>query len=498
MIIKNADELSGHGYREGRRIALEILEAGLHAADPYENTRKLIRLEGDHLLVGGQPQMDVSGFGDEVIDLSRVKHVYVIGAGKAIQRQALALEDILGDRLTAGAVTVKQGEGINLRRIEVTEGAHPVPDAASMAGAERLVRIAREAGEDDLVITVFSSGVSSLFPLPAEGFTLDDVRAIYRLAIKYGSQRIIFRIMNYVSAVNCGRIIRITHPARMINLISQVSTFPRWRGRLPSVENWIHAWPPPPRSFAADVASMREEPWWDELPSRAREAFERLDPRLDIPDRAEFERMRFSYWQISDPEQMLEAARRRADELGVKGAVLGRLSGVSGETAQFLTAIAREVGDRGRPFEPPVALISGGEMTVPVGNATGIGGRNQELVVASALRLGEQSGAMRNQVTPSRRRIVVAAVDSDGTDGPGTQLNQGAPDDFRCMAGGVADSETLGRAAELNLDLLAELKNHNTSLPLWKLGDSIYTGNTGSCAGDLRVVLVMERHASEA
>ena len=160
--IKNREGLVSHGDREGRALALDILEGGLAAADPYANTRDLIRMQaagrtGNRLLVGGAPDRDVSGYGDEVIDLDEVDHIYVIGAGKAVQRQAQALEDLLGDRLTAGAIIGKQGEGSHLRRIEVIEGAHPVPDEQSVIGAQKLVEIADRAGPNDLVITVFSA-----------------------------------------------------------------------------------------------------------------------------------------------------------------------------------------------------------------------------------------------------------------------------------------------------------------------------------------------------
>ncbi len=227
-LITNWEELTNHGDRDGRAMALDILSAGLAAADPYANTRDLIRIDGDRLLVGGHPELDVSGYGDEVIDLSEVARIYVIGAGKAVQHQARALEDLLGDRLTAGAITVKRGEGCQLERIAVTEAAHPVPDEAGIEGARRIVAIARAAGEHDLVFTLFSDGASSLFTLPAPPLNLEDVRQVYRLAIKYGSQRVIHEVMSYMSAVKCGRVMREVHPARSINLIMQVGLFPRW------------------------------------------------------------------------------------------------------------------------------------------------------------------------------------------------------------------------------------------------------------------------------
>lgn len=54
MRIENRETLASHGNRQGREAMLDILEAGLEAADPYHNTRKLIRLEDGKLVIGGK------------------------------------------------------------------------------------------------------------------------------------------------------------------------------------------------------------------------------------------------------------------------------------------------------------------------------------------------------------------------------------------------------------------------------------------------------------
>lgn len=482
MFIKNREELLARGKREARELALEMVEAGLAAVDPYANTKALIRVEGNRLLVGGQPEADVSGFGEEVIDLSQVRHIYIVGAGKAVQMQAKALEDTLGDRLTAGAVTVKEGEKPVLERVEVYAGEHPVPGEGSVAGARRIVALAREAGENDLVFTLFSSGASSLFVLPAPGFTLADVQAVYRLAIRYGHQTIIHRVMPYFSAVNQGRIITLAAPARTINLLSALDQVPRWRGRLHTGGSWLPSWLPGPRRMAQAAAELRAEPWWAELPAGMRAVLERGDERYEVPSLEDFCRLTFSYWQPSNSHHMLEAAAKRARAAGWRSVILGSWFWAPGDAvAQVLAGVAREVAEHGNPAPAPVALISGGELTVPVGTATGIGGRNQEFALSTALQLN----------AATRGRTVVAAVDSDGTDGPGIQLRDDPALDLDCLAGGLVDETTLADAAREGIDLAAELRNHNSSLPLLKLGGGIRTGNTGICAGDLRLVLVL-------
>jgi glycerate-2-kinase len=468
-------------------LALDILEGGLAAADPYANTRDLICIEEDLLRVGGAPGVggapdrDVSGYGDEAIDLDEIEHIYVIGAGKAVQRQAQALEDLLGERLTAGAIVVKQGEGCCLRRIEVTEGAHPVPDEQSVTGAQKLVEIARRAGERDLVFTLFSDGASSLAALPAAGLTLDDIRQVYFLAIKYGSQGVIHQAMTYLSAIKSGRLMRIIHPARTINLVMQVGLFERWHGVLPTRGSFPPSWPPPPRRMAEAVLALKGQPWWDELAPAVRQILESADPRYEVPALDEFRAMRTSYWQPIDLYQMVEGARARAEALGLQGAILSsHLVSQSAPAANVLAQIAHECAAYSRPFKPPVALITGGHLDVPIGEATGIGGRNQEFALLWGQALG--SGRLAN------KRVVVAALDSDGTDGPGTQ-HKGTGQTI-CMAGGIVDGYTLEEAAERGVDVAAELRNHNSTMALIELDSAIHTGNTGMALGDLRVAVV--------
>jgi glycerate 2-kinase len=483
MIIKNRVDLLSRGDAGGRAVVLAILEAGLQAIEPYARTRRLIRRAGNTLRIGGCPDADLSGFGDEAIDLDRIDNVYVIGAGKTVQRQAQALEDLLGDRLTAGALTIKRGEEVTLKRIEVTEGAHPVPDEQSLLGTCRILAIVDRAGERDLIFTLFSSGASSLCALPSDAYSLDDVRTVYRLAIKYGDMSIIWRVMRYFSLVNSGRILLRAPAARTVNLLMSFKPYLPWAGRVPETASWITPWPPGPRRLPEAAREFRAARWWDELPARMRTAFERLDPDCEVPDLDEFRKLRCSFWQPIDYRLLLDAAAREAETLGVRAAVLGNWWAVqSTDAAEMMVGLARECAKRGAPFAPPVALISGGELTVPVGEATGVGGRNQEFTLAAAQRIAEQPGA----------GMVVGSIDSDGTDGPGVQLTAGA-EPAHCLAGGLADETTWAAAAAAKVDLKAELERQNSTPVLRALGGGIYTGNTGICAGDLRVVLVQRK-----
>ncbi len=129
MILKNYDGLLQHGDVAGRQIVLDVLEAGLAAPDPYENVKKIVRIEGERLIVGHPAFSQPVGQAPMAFDLAAIGRIYVVGGGKVAQRQAEALEEILGDRISDGQINAKKGDTIRLKRIPVTLAGHPIPDA---------------------------------------------------------------------------------------------------------------------------------------------------------------------------------------------------------------------------------------------------------------------------------------------------------------------------------------------------------------------------------
>jgi glycerate-2-kinase len=144
---------------------------------------------------------------------------------------------------------------------------------------------------------------------------------------------------------------------------------------------------------------------------------------------------------------------------------------------RYMAAITRTIERSGQPFEPPCALFSSGEMIVTVGSKNGIGGRNQEFALSAA------------QGIAGSKNIVIASVDTDGTDGPGTQFVQSAQR-FPCLAGGIVDGGTVDEAKRSGVDIVEALKNHNTTPALWKLNNGIIATPNISLI-DFTVALVM-------
>ena len=97
--IKNRDALLSHGDRESRKIVLDIAEATLRRLDARERIRSIAHMEGDVLCIG-----------ERRWDLRQKRHVYLLGAGKACNHMAMAVEEVLGDHLTRGIAIVKVSE----------------------------------------------------------------------------------------------------------------------------------------------------------------------------------------------------------------------------------------------------------------------------------------------------------------------------------------------------------------------------------------------------
>jgi hydroxypyruvate reductase len=128
-------------------------------------------------------------------------------------------------------------------------------------------------------------------------------------------------------------------------------------------------------------------------------------------------------------------------------------------------AIAKEMLATGRPLRAPACILSGGETTVTI-RGSGMGGRNQEFVLAAAIAL-EGSGP-----------VTVLSAGTDGTDGPTD------------AAGAIADSSTVVRARELGLDADSFLTDNDSYHFFEKIEGLIKTGPTGTNVMDIRVALV--------
>jgi glycerate 2-kinase len=426
-----------NSVRRLRRDALAIFRAALTAANPAGAVTRYLR------------HRNVSGFGD----------IYVIGAGKAGAAMALAAERVLGRRITAGLVNVKYGHVARLRRIELNECGHPVPDEAGVQGARRIAEIAASAGKDDLVICLISGGASALLPLPADPITLEEKQAVTRLLLACGADiHEINTVRKHISLIKGAQLARMAAPASVESLLlSDVIG-----DNLDVIGSGPTA--PDASTFAGAAAIFEKYRLWAEVPLavkvRIEEGVRGSIADTPKPGDALFRRVRNTL--VGSNRLALDAAARRARALGYRTLVLGsEIQGETREIARMHAAIAREIVRTGKPVKPPACIVTGGETTVTI-RGEGLGGRNQEFVLAAAMDIA------------GLPNVVVFSAGTDGTDGPTD------------AAGAIADGETLRRKPEA----ASHLDRNDSYRYFEPLKDLVITGPTNTNVADVRLILV--------
>ena len=485
MRILNRDMLLASGNRSGRETVLEIMETGLRAADPYENTKKLLKREGTILYVGNR-EFEADNDPDagvEAIDLESVGSIYVVGAGKGVQRVALALEEVLGENLTGGCVTAKYGDPLLLKRIHVTYGAHPVPDEGCVQGSMEICKLSEHITDRDLVFTIIANGGSSLLTLPEDGISLEDVKTLTAMMqIEKGVTTVELNVIrNHIDKLKGGKMTRLFGKAQQIHLVVTDANHHVIQGKrhdyygLLKENVWLHNLPEG-STFAQAMEILHRYNAWESCPESIRAYLQKGGPSEETVKYEEFIKTRFRVFGVMpDSAHFLPAAQKAAKHMGYHTVILSQtIHAEASQCAKVLASIAKNIEDYGEPFQKPVVLLTSGEMLVTVNGESGVGGRNQEFALVCAKEIQGSPG------------IVIASADSDGTDGPGGLCLEGAPG---CLGGGIVDGMTYGKAQEAGIDIEQCLLSHGTSEPLWNLGCGLEMEQNISL-NDLTVILV--------
>jgi hydroxypyruvate reductase len=385
----------------------------------------------------------------------------VVGAGKAAAAMAAAVEDHYGDPLDflAGAVVTRYGHLHPTRRIEVIEAGHPVPDAAGLAGAKRLLAIVGGLSADDRVLCLISGGGSALLTYPASPITLDEMQTLTKALLRSGAAiGEMNALRKHLSAIAGGRLAAAAHPAPILTLaISDVpGDDPSTIASGPTVAD------PTTREDARAVLAK-----YGIAPAPA--IAQRLaDPACETPKPGDPRLGGARFTIIASPKESLAAAAALAQAQGFTPLVLGdAIEGESREVAQAHARLALDIQAGRGPVKPPVAILSGGETTVTV-RGKGRGGRDAEFLLALAIALDGAEG------------MHALAGDTDGIDG--SEDNAGA----------IIAPDTLARARAAGVDAAQHLANNDAYSFFAALSDLVVTGPTLTNVNDFRAILVTQ------
>lgn len=381
----------------------------------------------------------------------------VIGAGKGSAQMAAAFERVWDGPLE-GLVVTRYGYATRCERIEVLEAAHPVPDQAGLTASRRLLDQVRGLSEDDLVVALISGGGSALLPSPAGGLTLADEIAVNEALLASGAPIAAMNtVRKHVSSIKGGRLAVAAFPARVVSLV--VSDIP---GDNPAL---VASGPTVPDAATREDALRIVETYGMQLPQAVLAHMRGEASAAPRPDDPLFAGNQVHV--IASAGVSLAAAAEEARRLGIEAVILSdSMEGEAREVGSVHAAIAREVALRGRPFERPVLMLSGGETTVTLRGRGGKGGRNSEFLLSFAIGIDGTDG------------VHALAADTDGIDG--SEDNAGA----------FADGASVARMRAAGVDAKAMLAGNDAWTAFDAVGDLFVPGPTGTNVNDLRAILV--------
>jgi glycerate 2-kinase len=412
-----------------REKALEIAEAGLQAIDTREIVARQVRLTDTTLEIAG-----------EAIQLSAVNQILVIAVGKCGLEAGMTLEQILGERLSAGVV-VDVHEG-TLEKLKVFSGTHPFPSERNIDATKAIIATLRGLDRKDLVIFIVSGGGSTLLCQP-QNITCLQEEIFLKCMFESGANiREINTVRKHLSFARGGWLAKYAYPAKVVALI-----FSDVPGGEPE--------------FVASGPTILDTTTVEDAESVLKKYD--LEKRCGISPNALIETPKDKKYfanvrnvVVVSNKIALEAMEKTAVKLGYC-AITDPL-GLNGEASERATAMAKALTSSG----PGSAILWGGESTVTIKNKAGKGGRNLEFALAALSLVND--------------RQIIVSIASDGRDNT----------DF---AGGIADHRTIEHAVKLKLDPREFLARHSSYDFFSKTGDYIMTGDTGSNVADLAIAL---------
>ena len=440
-----------------RKTLIDLFHTALAAVDSYSAVLNTARIEHDQLRVTGASY-----------ELAAFSRIIVIGAGKATARMALAIETLLGKRITEGLIVVKDGHTFPLSIIEQVEAAHPVPNAAGLDGTQRMLQLLHDCDEKTLVICLLSGGASALLVAPVDGITLQDKQETTRLLLNAGASiNELNTVRKHLSKVKGGRLAQAAIPARLVTLIlSDVIGDPL---------DVIASGPTAPDSstFAEAYAVVVKYRLKNTLPPCVLEHLQR-GCAGQVAETVKRNASCFATTHnviVGSNRQALEAAEQSATQLGYSAKIIsstqqGEARVVARSLAQTVCSelAAMQAGERR-------CLLCGGETTVTV-RGNGKGGRNQELALAFALEIAGMQG------------ISLFSTGTDGSDGPTD------------AAGAMVDGDTTAKAKRFGLDPQSYLDNNDSYSFFQKLDAAsgghhhFKTGPTETNVMDIQIILL--------
>ncbi len=369
MIIQNFNDLA---TTDKKKDCLEILEAGLQAANPENIIPKYVT--SNEIKIGNKS-----------IKIGEYSNIYSVAFGKAGDSMTRALNAIIS--IKSGIVVIPKGSKsiIKGKKFQIFNSRHPKPDQTSVKAAKEVMKFVQNKRSDELIIFLVSGGGSSLLAMPNE-ITLEDKVHVTTVLLKSGVTIQEFNcIRKHLSKIKGGKLVENMKCQGIGLIMSDVEG-----DDLSSIASGTTYMDDTTYADALKIIEKYKIKW--KMPIEVLQILEngKIKESLETPKKAKIEN-----YIIANNSDCLKDMQKVAEKMGYRVTTMQ----IFGDIKVAVTKILENISENRK-----TCLIFGGETTVRV-FGKGMGGRNQEMV----LRL------LKN--TQKLKKMVIASMDTDGIDG---------------------------------------------------------------------------------
>ena len=424
MIIQNFEELA---VTDKKKDCLEILEAGLQAANPQNILPHYVTPN----------EIKING---KVIDISKYSNIYTVAFGKAGDSMTRAINSII--TIKSGIIVIPKGSKAKIKgkKFQIFNSNHPKPDKTSVKAAKEVMKFVENKKNKELIIFLVSGGGSSLLTMPDE-ITLNDKVHVTDLLLKSGSTIQEFNcIRKHLSKIKGGKLVQNMKCDGISLIMSDVED-----DDLSSIASGTTYMDNTTYQDAMDI--IEKYRLKRKIPIEVLQVLGNglHDQKPETPKKSKIDN-----FIIANNSNCLESMERIAKTKGYKVTKIQNYGDIKEVVKKILENISEE---------QKTCLIFGGEPTVKV-LGKGEGGRNQELV----LRI------LKN--TQKFKKITIASMGTDGIDGNSN------------FAGAIIEN------VKVDLNVMKEfLKNSDSARFFQKQKGNIKTGYTHMNLTDIGIIL---------
>ena len=423
MIIQNFDDLA---TTDKKKQCLEILDAGLQAADPKNIISNYVT--PNEIKINGKS-----------FNLEKYSSIYSVAFGKAGDSMTRALNAIVP--IKSGIIVIPKGSKsiIKAKKFQIFNSRHPEPDQTSVKAAKEVMKFVQNKRSDELIIFLVSGGGSSLLAMP-DDITLEDKIHVTKVLLKSGATIQEFNcVRKHLSKIKGGKLIENMKCHGVSLVMSDVEG-----DDLSAIASGTTYMDDTTYEDASEILKKYKIRW--KMPQEVLDLFKKRENEvIETPKKAKIEN-----FVIASNNNCLEAMKEKAEKIGYKVDTMQ----IFGDIKEQVTKILEKISD-----EEKTCIIFGGETTVKV-LGKGMGGRNQELV----LRL------LKN--TQKLKKMVIASIGTDGIDGNSV------------FAGAITEN------IKIDLDVMKEfLKNSDSGRFFQKQKGNVITNATHTNLMDIGMIL---------